>query len=364
MTTEQLHKDFEQKFQKKAQHQSRGLTPDEIDIWLNHGQDSYIDGVINGTPGTREYNKRDRRTADIRAIKRTFVCDVMGESIPIPSDFMYLSGSSAIIQNKKTTSATSRYRKEFVAVVEFPKEAIGNTYLLSVNNVSVFSGEDYGFVMPTSSKDIPKAIDLLLDQELDGYELYWESYRDIYYANAIIVVTRQDDLATVDNEYEPVTDPSIDVLASAGTSDADFIGVNVKLTFGNKESLANFKQITYTSKIFLDSEETEVHTKDTDAERYSRVKNHPFKKTNSNSYLVDLNRDLLIGYPTNDIIATKLILNYYRKPRRISSRYGITCELNKDVHDEVVDIGVERLLAAIDSNRYQLKVNDNRTRNN
>lgn len=86
---------------------------------------------------------------------------------------------------------------------------------------------------------------------------------------------------------------------------------------------------------------------------------HPFGTTIPTSPLTILKDGRIILYHQKKFISNSSVLTIIRKPRKIDINLNQSCELNPNVHEEIVDMTVQRIKAILDSGNYKNIINEN-----
>lgn len=175
-------------------------------------------------------------------------------------------------------------------------------------------------------------IDLVLQEinQIDGIEVRYENYNGRYYKDTFIFIT--------DNPNY------INVVMKTDTNDL--------VTFNPIEFVA------YTHNLSKTKEEPNRLTK---AEDLKRLMKYSFGSTKADSPLSAISRGFLEVARNESFILNSIRLKYIRRPRKISLSLNQSCELHRNVHDELVDKTVERLSAFVDSNNINNIVKENLT---
>ena len=377
MTPEQMRILFEQKYQKKAQNRMRGLNDQEVEYWLNDAQDTLLDTIVNGTSPQRMYSKRDKRLADLLHIRSTI--DVPALPDPsldarvslLPPLFRYMDGFAVKVSELsgrdcvKDIALVDDYFKGFSVRLKMTQEQLravteSNFIQIRINGVEVASTTAF-----TSDEAISTLSEAVNNDS--KYAMYYEEFYRSFLKHTIILTTSDHTIATDSRSYVNNTPPTINNPASIGTTDEQFntndMGYTVELVANNVVVVTDtFRQITYlkpTISPVLNPVTRYIPSKETDSDRIEIHKSHPFKRTNKYRVLTDIKDGFVIGYESDDIVIEGFRINYIKIPRRISIDRNISCELAEDLHREVVDIAVARLLSSVDAQRQQMKMLDN-----
>lgn len=398
MTPNEMKFLFELKFEKKSQNRAIGFNTYELETLFNEAQDTLLDEIVNGKSPNLSRSNRNKQSADLRNIRKSIKLPVYNSDINnrlitvLPHDFAYLDGISFEIDTRTglncttTLLKTSNYIKEYIGFIDlanldlntvFTNDPTTNPPKLEINKISgvvdLLDVDYYDFDFSSNSNNVRlnEYIDYILEvvNLSDDYELYWENYNNNYYRNQFILVAKNYQGATEDSSYEPPVDATKTTTSNSGTTDSNFNGLTIinKLDGDSQGLNSTFSQNTYQYDIIsplLEPNINLVHGKTTDSDRIERFVNHPFKGTKYNSVLYDLRDGQLISFKNDNFNILSTRLNYIKRLRRINFFNNISCELPEELHREVVDIAVARLLQSVGSDRYSSKITDIQLNNN
>jgi hypothetical protein len=210
----------------------------------------------------------------------------------------------------------------------------------------------------------------------DGkFKVYWERYKDRYHPNCFIFVTNQ--RIEISRQGTPAaTNPTTyyadDVYNDAtATGLPNPFGIQVKLTAGTAEFNDQFRQISYRREILDAKDTTEPLSPDfanaaipnavttarnvpnrlVTLNRLYYTIQSPWGEPVNTSPIVTLAQNYIFVYPSANFCIKSLYIDYIRKPRPISLRWNIGCELNMKAVDDIIDMTVANILRAISSPR-------------
>lgn len=210
------------------------------------------------------------------------------------------------------------------------------------------------------------------------FKVYWETYKDMYSPNCFIFVSkdrveisRQGTLAA----NNPTTYYSDDVYNdAAATGVPNPFGIQVQVTAGTTNYVQQFRQISYRREILDAKDSSEPYSPDfannavpsvvstltnvpnrlvATSKLYNTIQS-PWGEPVNTSPIVNLAQRYLFAYPSGNFAIKSIYMDYVRKPRPISLRWNIGCELNMKAVDDIIDITVANILRSISSPRAQL----------
>lgn len=193
-----------------------------------------------------------------------------------------------------------------------------NSYMTSVitdflkNSWNGFSGTVNSVTYNYKSKD---------------FEFYFEKYKDLYFANSIIIVYKGS------NSVIPIWSYSID----SGTTYTTLSNTTYTLT-------------TYV----LGSTNMTTSNKQVQEDDLFALQQDPFNATYYEFPLCFFSGNELNTYINiNDFVVNKTILSYIRKPKTVSYYLDINCDLPDFVHNEILSMTASYLLEEFEAGRYK-----------
>lgn len=241
---------------------------------------------------------------------------------------------------------------EYTAVVPFPVTTLGtgpyySRVRVTLNGVSIYDIDSKITGVNNSKYTFPIINDILetVNRNATKYELYWETYRDTYYPNCFIFVSRDSSFNTQVVKIELY---AADKLA-VESSESDAITGSTYRAYSSAWDVSGL-----TSKV--------VPNKKKQSEKIYDHLNNPFYKAKHNEPLSAEAANLLYIYEGKNFIVSKVQIDYVRKPRQISLSLNQSCELSSEVHDEVVDLAVELLKLDIQDPTHRANVQESELR--
>jgi hypothetical protein len=340
LSVKELHIYVTQGLQRQGSYRKDKQLPQAIDLALCSAEGRLIKSrlfPVDNNPDRFEINQKF--SADIQPLVKLGVeLDVYKEGTKslavLPYDFGYLlSDTSYIIENCQTqftTPVPTETKTE--RVISFPISSAKSATPYYLNMV-VAVNSSTKIIITTgfqTKEEKTSIVDSLVNafKEL-GVTAYWERYKDIYRSECLLLVTKDLTLSAGVN---------IDGGSIAGTTLDNTITVY-------KSSLTNTKELVNrgTKLDFLRSaQQSHYHKSDPDS---------PL------SVLAD-NKIMVVG--DERFLANKIVIDYIRRPKRISLSLNQSSEL--PIYEEIGDMAIQILKKQIEDETYQLEVADNKRR--
>ena len=357
MTTQEIHIDIDQKLQKVDSSLLDTFLADEKDWWFNEAQNRYVWQRINAKlnpkkEGHQDTTKRMDDLADL-IVSDYALPAIVGTSnqyvsAVLPANYlMLISDASELQWNCNGLTLATEATSYFIATVPFPTGLQGSGDTVYYENLSLTLGKTVGMVSSEVTlfslnaypyyepglDDVDESfyiIQLILEATKNNQqqlEFYWEKYGDVTADNSFIIVCRGDytpdylhwELDGVEEEEYLFTEIDTELIYTAS-------GTITRRTPANRiVKLEDLRQILA----------------------------HPFAKTKYDSPVSTVKDDKIYVYQDSTFRVLNIIIDYYRKPRPISSRLDLTCELNPSRHGEIVDLAVQLMLAHLGHESYR-----------
>lgn len=326
MEVKEMHIEVNQTLQKQGASVTRKFYAEEIDWALNKAQLRFRDSRIRRKADNSGAYEIDQIHMDAVRVwlktdvqLSTFVRNTQVSYGILPNDYEYLiSDRSLVVSNcgPSPTTETVAYQK---IVIPFPKSAANSAPYY--NNLTV--NED-GSPVYTFSGGITVQDDRFIFTNLISRNTtwYWERLGEYYEPGKwIILVEGTGHTATL--VYDGTT--------RTGVSTA------VNFTRYTSEGV-----VTASNRLTNHSELPEVLTT-------------PFYKPRATSPVSALDSGILKTYTDGNFTVNGLLIDYIRKPRRISLSLDQHCELPEGFHQEVCDLAVQIIMGDIGDPRLQTK---------
>lgn len=160
-----------------------------------------------------------------------------------------------------------------------------------------------------------------------GIKVYWEKYDNVFHNNKFIFVDETGNYNTIKVHYK----------TGDATKDKEYNFVNINKKIRN----TNLNKDLTTSNRLVKSEYVESFL-------YNSL-----LKPRYDSLISELRKGRLYVYHNKQFIPKTVILRYLRRPQKIDFNRSFGSDLNKNVYDKVVDLAVERVAEAIQTNNLK-----------
>lgn len=330
-----------QGLQRQGAHKKDKQYDQAVDIALNKAQNRIIKDRLfpnSNTPYKFEINQK--YASDIQVLIVTDKeLDVFKNGVKsygeLPYDFAYLLSDSSFVVEDCDTEAfadSSETDTERVKIIPFETAKTVAPYYQTVitsvdTNVATSTFTGY----QTKEEKVYLVDEIIRSFKNQGQNVYWEQYKDIYRKESFLLVTK-------------------DLALSIGLS---VDGSSIVIV--NQDSVVT---------VFKDStgEGTEKVNRDTKADFLMSALNSNYHKSAPDSPLSILTNNKLIVYGSERFLVNKILINYIRKPKRISLSLNQGSELSASVHEEICDLAIQIIKKQIEAESYQLEVQDNKGR--
>lgn len=266
-------------------------------------------------------------------------------------------------------------------------------YLNRFNSTSELQNFDFAGANSMASTFIEAA-----NKSTEYFNAYWETYKDQYYPNSFILVSKQRvDIARQSSPAAStgyITDAAFNFWNDGAITSP--MGINVELRIGAPTpnviggtlfSQSQFRQVSYSRMMsalidyadplnpltiadlalapnLRQGNQTTtdwVRNKMVNQENLYRFLNSAFAKPTKKEPLSTLASNFLFVYSDGGFVITDLMIDYIRAPRKVSLRYAQSCDLAPHTHPEIVDRAIVYALEVMQSPRYQSKLNEFQT---
>lgn len=348
----EMHIDFDIKFQKVNSNRYRALLPEEKDWLINDATLKLIDERVYPKPLTRmsvEQKFQDTKpkydefeelvtTKVLTAYKADSTLGGYNDNanyVILPSDYYKLIDDKSHVIWKCDGGVRSDTTKLlYVTEVYFAKDVTHTTpnlydnLAITINtglgNMVVFDIANYPPINNGIDSEELKfqLVNLIFDvvnyTKFSGVQVYWEKFRNTYKKDTFFFVSEQ---ATT----------SIDIILNGATT-------NVVTTIASIPAY-NFTgtDLKYKSDRLIMREEID------DLLSFS------FGSTLKDSPLSTLQRGNVIVYFDNTFNIPDVVIDYIRRPRKVNIELGISSEVNKNMHEKIIDTAAQRAAAIIES---------------
>lgn len=346
LTAKEIHIDIDQGLRKVASNVYRKLYPEEIDWAFNKVTERFIASLV--TPdknGSGSFQVNQSKLDDIQnIIESGYELDVFykdeerGYGV-LPSNYMYLVNDKSKILTDCSENFTLSHDvvyNEYISVLKF-KDSIGNAGIyynqleLYINTVKVFDIENYSISAGlTAANEKFVLINLILDVLTKAnFKIYWERYKDLYHNESFIIVSNTAVTSSI------TVDTIIELGINSFTTLNRFTTIYDKVVNNRLLSSSKLNESLY---------------------------NNVFTKSIQKSPITNLASNYLYFFHTKRLIPYRLIIDYVRKPRKISLILNHSSDLSEQAVRKVTDLTIEYLKLTLESESYNAKVQDNQLR--
>lgn len=341
MTPQEMHIGINLLLQKVNSNITSSLRPEELDWFLNEDVLRYIKQTTDPLSNSKKIGDQDtqKKYDDLKAliVPKTlpvYTRDSKSVFAYLPSDYIALKNDRSLTKDlcgavyAPTTTSASIYYTTF----KLPTTVNGySAIIISINSVIVFDSSNYpNFVSNTATlKAKFEYIDFIVQAIRDaGYECKYESYLNLFFRESIIIASTSNITVT--------------------------IGIGIPVIITNYTTIVINK-----TRIDNVANSLEVENRLTKTEKIYKLLPLAFGSTLSSSPLSTLERDSLIVYHNQKFIVSSVNIDYIRKPKKISLLLNQGCELDENVHSEIVENTAKRIAALVASQNYQLLKEEN-----
>ena len=206
---------------------------------------------------------------------------------------------------------------------------------LNMTNASVYTTEDNSYMTSVITDFLKNGWNgwtatvnsVTYNYKSKDFEFYFEKYKDLYFANSIIIVYKGN------NSYVPVWSYS----TNSGSTYTLLATNNYTLTtyvLGGTNMTTSNKQVQEDDLFALQQD--------------------PFNATYYEFPLCFFSSNELNTYINiNDFVVNKTILSYIRKPKTVSYYLDINCDLPEFTHNEILSMTASYLLEEFEAGRYK-----------
>lgn len=341
MTVQEQHIGIDLLLQKVNSNFISSISSQEKDWFLNDEMLRFIKQRINPLSNDKHQGDQDtqKRYDDLKALIKTspqlpvYVRDTKSLFAYLPSDYIGLKNDRSWTKDLCGAAYSVATSNSSIYYIDYKLPATVSKYLnmvLKINAVTVFDSSTYApFVSGLSSiKQKFEYIDFIIEALRDaGYEAKYESYINLFKRECIII-----------------TSPAAMSLDAKYGADASIIQ--------NSVAIVNTKVNTITG--VEEHENTLTKTED-----IYKLLPLSFGNTKYSRPLSTLQRDALVVYHNQKFIMSSVSIDYIRKPRKINLSLNQGCELDENVHAELVDNAAKRIAGIVTSGNYQYLANEN-----
>lgn len=345
ITAQEVHIEIQQQTQKIASNVFDKFLPEEIDWIYNKNEARFIESNVRpkGTAGRFEINEAsldDLQTILVKDYEAITFKQKDGLCYGVlPDNYTYLvNDRSLVLSNCSSlfTTNTSTY-SEVVGKLKFPNSTklvspYYSTFNIIINGITVFDIADYNISSGLSSVNEKFVLVNLVREELidEAYTIYWERYRDVYERNTFIIVSNSAMTGSI-------TIDSVTNSMTTSISTYNIYDPNVEVESNNRLTKSNRLPDVLFNNVF-----------------HKSIPRSPV------SNLVD--GKIFVNYSEKRFIVNKLLIDYIRRPQKLSLILDNSSELPETAVRKICDLSAEYIKVLVESPAYQQKLQDNMVR--
>lgn len=343
LTAQEVQIEINQIVQKFTSNAYDDFLPEEIDWIYNKVRDRFILSCVRPKADGSGGFQINEAYADYIStiIKRNVELTTYKEKVDeaysmLPGNYSYLLNDRSYVLSDCSDSFTANTTShtEYIGKLLFsnsPKTTAKyyDTFNIVLNGTTIFDINNYNISAGLNAKNEKFVLIHLVLEVLrrDGINVYWERYRNTYERDTFIIVSS--------------TQPTGSIII---------------------DTLTNILQVSSSSlQVFNSTFEKEVPNRLTKTTALPDVKsNNVFHKPIPNSPVTTLaDNKLYVFYSEKRFIVNKLIIDYVRKPQKLSLILNNSCELPEIGVLKCCELAGEYIKNIIESPAYQSKLQDN-----
>jgi len=339
LSAKEKHIYVTQGLQRQGSYRKDKQHPQAIDLALNMAESRLIKArLIQDTQIPQRFEINQKYVSDIQMLIKTDVeLPVFKDGVKsygvVPYDFAFLlSDSSYVIEDCQTGFTDNNETKsERVIVIPFTSAKVSAPYYQTI--IASVAGINTTVTTPGFSTQYEKVfvVDYVLEAFKNlGVKVYWETYKDLYKQDCILIATTNLTLA---------------------------VGLNIDggtIVTTNIDSPVTVFKATPVG--------TEALNRDTKADFLTSARLSNYHKSIPISPLSIIANNQLIVFGTERFLVNRILLNYIRKPKRINLALNQGSELSPTVQEEICDVAIQILKKQIEDESYVAEVQDNKGR--
>lgn len=344
MTIQEMHIGIDLHLQKVNSNYIDVLLPEEKDFFLNEEQIKFINTRISAISNDKKKGLEfdQKRYDDLEKLKEPYsatalIKDNRSGYINLPDNYLHLINDRTELDDLCNKSFDDFEPQEFNGnyfVFGIKKDTSLKGFKIHFNNTLVFDLANYPIYANISLEETFSLINLVLYTIGLDYTIYWEYYNGVYYPNKFIVEDLKGDIEKITITYP---EPTPDVIEQINPIPID--------------------------EEFYESEDViEVPNRLTKTEDIYEVLRGAFTKTSKKSPVSEIIKGQLIVFHDRYFILTKINIDYIRKPQPVSLSLNQSCELDVNIHQELVEETAKSIAAFIESRNYPQLNNENNTK--
>ena len=318
------------------------ILPEEKDFFFNEEQFKYINTRISAISNDKRKGLQfdQKRYDDLEKLitpysANAFIYNNRSVYINLPKNYLHLVNDRTFLDNlcNKTFSSFTPVTSPLKFVVFKLEDYDLKNLVIKFDGTSVFNLATYPTFSEVVNEESFSVNNLILYHLNIKYEVYWQYFNGVYYGNQFILVSNSIEAVTI--TYPEVTPDEV-----IRTFDYDQIN----------------KQIYNSTSV------KEIPNRLTKTEDIYEILRGSFTKTDPESPVSEIKQGQLIVFHDEYFISTKISIDYIRKPQPVSLSLNQNCELDENIHNELIAGTAKTIAAFIESSTYTQISNENLTK--
>jgi hypothetical protein len=297
--------------------------------------------VLNGYPdftNTIQTNIDTNWTTGRQIVFKTLVGTVSNVSVNTIYYLKTKTADNAFTISETLGGAAITFNGTIIAgstLIDFISENVIIGTDLNMTNASVYTTEDNSYMTSVITDFLKNSWNgfsgtvnsVTYNYKSKDFEFYFERYKDLYFANSIIIVYKGSNSVI----------PTWSYSTNSGSTYTDLTNNTYALTtyvLGGTNQTTSNKQVQEDDLFALQQD--------------------PFNATYYEFPLCFFSGNELNTYINiNDFVVNKTILSYIRKPKTVSYYLDINCDLPEFTHNEILSMTASYLLEEFEAGRYK-----------
>lgn len=355
MIVREMHIGIDQQLQKIDSNRFNNLRPEEKDWYLTDAQLRFTKMRTNKLSDSKNLGFQDiqKRYDDIRSLVRKETVSVFKLNddyvySTLPQDYFSLVSSLSnlkfnscgnVTMNETSSTAFKVAKIPLSSLYPFGTITLALTDGTAPNTIALFDSTVYpsGYSSMSDADLKYQFIQLILEEtnRVDGVDVRYEYFDGSYDKDTIIITVPSGSIYTkVAMQFIPVS--------SGGITPVELSEYNLAVV---TKTVISETGTTSTKQ----SKNRLVSTEDIDD-----LRDHPYGKSTYKSPLSQIKENNLEIETLPEYVINNVEVSYIKRPRPIVLALDYNCELAESVHNEIVDLAVQKIKASITGNNYQL----------
>lgn len=336
-----MHQELEQELQRIDSNAFEVFHPAVRDMMLTKTMHRFITSRISELGNRKRKGFQDslKRDQDLQSLL------VFDEEVPVvltpleyvrgrfPQDLLfYVKGRAPIYYDCNGVTQTPTTYNEYYYILNFDDDVpYTGTKIWDGASTTVYDPDDAADLITEMGNKDEKfyLINVILNSALDGWKIYWQSYRDVYAKDSFIIVAPDNSVPTLQLDVNSVTVETDNVRTLAVGSQP-----------GIPDGLTPYRR---------DLREMETA---------SNFSVNPFAKTRWDSPVCQIGENYIDVWTSESFILNRMYVTYIRKPKPISIYLGWDCELSESTHYEIVTMTAQHMKIITENPNAQLTAQD------